>query len=349
MASAIREFSGSLDAGLSLQIAQVDQDAANAQERMYQLVGEILVKIGEHIQTLRFEKLELAKENAALTQQTAQLKLMHEAEWDAVREDFIGKMGVVSDKLKAIVERFEWLKESLIDARGEQFLANVRNLDPNGGTLQGYYRASGMVGIRSQFDACLAYEGCESVNADWLQVTVYDGRCGGELRYPGYARRDVTAVPVQESASAARGVIPQPDDLMVRKFTQVHVEKYQALEAETAAMRAGNSVLQAEKDRMVEVHPANLRSEKSLFAVKFMENLQKARRQYAHYEKMMHHTDQFIGISDPRFASRPLEGVYLQWVQEGYVEEAKRIQGLMAPLIPMLEGFIVEYGGKPCQ
>lgn len=334
------------------QIEQLDHDAEEVHDRVCQLVGEVLVKIGGNTQLLRFEQLELTKENIALKHQITQLKMVHLAEWEAVHQDFKAKMGVVSDKLKAIVDRFTWVKEFLLDPSIQQLRVNLKSITSNGSAVQGYHKATGIVRVRFEYDACLADEGCDSVFADWLKLTVDDGACAKKLDYPSYSRRGEVInhiVPLpQENTRAVivplvSALTPNQTDLMVRKFTQLHVEKYQALETATATMRAANAVLRAEKAFMIEVHPGNLGTLKLLFAAKFMENLHKAQL-YRKTEESINSADRFRDAIDPRNEPHLLTDTKLQWVQEGYTQEAKLIQGLVIPLISTLEAFIAEYG-----
>ena len=328
--------------------------AEEVQDRVCQLVGEVLVKIGENMQLLRFEQLELTKENITLKHQITQIKMVHMAEWEAVHQEFKAKMGAVSDKLKAIVDRFKWVKEFFLDVNGQQLRINLRSIASNDSAVQGYYRATGIVQVRFEYDACLTEEGCDSIFAAWLKLTVDDETYAKkELDYPCFSRdneaiNQIVSLP-QESKRAvivkplASALIPNQSDLMVRKFTQVHVAKYQALETATAAMIAANNVLREKKELMIEAHSRKLCALKLLFAAKFMENLHKAQL-CRKTEESINSTDKFRGSIDPYNAPHPLTDRKIQWTQEGYIQEGKLIQGLIMPLISTLEAFTAEYG-----
>jgi len=349
LSNAVGSYSG-CDTSHS-QIVQLDCDAEEVEGRLCRLVGEVLVKAGKNMQLLQFEQMALKKENTELKNRIVQLKMVYVAEWQATLEDYNAKMSVVSDKIRAIVERFRWVKEYFVDAGGQQLLDNVKNFYSSG-LKENFYRVMGAVQVREEMDACLADKGCDSVYAKWLKLTS-EKICAELVAYPEYPNTNGGAgqasdqildqklgeIPTQGLTTA----IAHQTDLMVRKFARPRVGKYPSLENATAIMVAANSTLIEEKELMIKFHSRKVHALKCLFTFKFAENLEKARAAYGLTEKSIHSTDKFSHATDPLSEPLPLTDAKLKQAREGYIEEAKLIQGLVRSLISTLEAFIADY------
>jgi hypothetical protein len=237
---------------LCSQVLQIDQETDAAQDRMCALVGEVLVKIGENTQLLRFEQLELTKENIALKHQITQLKMIHVAEWGSVIESARAYMSRVCEKVKLIVEHF-----TNIDERLNKLSVDLERYSPSSEDFQ---LKGGCLSFHATYK-----ERLKSIFSEWLE-NLSKVQFKEIENYPDYTNKQVTQLARENDADiTSLGLVAtvQSNEIVMR-FAQPQIKKLKILETETVAMRALNAALVKEKESMAKEHIVNINSLKGV-------------------------------------------------------------------------------------
>lgn len=91
---------------------EVVRQVGEADERIDELVGDIIFKIGENCQMLKMEKEKLLHEQRILGLDIEQLKLAHTSELNVAVDSCIAKMKMIAEKVKLVVEMFDEFRMS---------------------------------------------------------------------------------------------------------------------------------------------------------------------------------------------------------------------------------------------